>query len=157
MGGWYCPSTLPLMPRPPAPIAGPQSKFLLAGVVTSPFEIIDLEVVMCYYDNTAMSHKLLLQTLFVATMLVNFCGCASPSKERRVADGKPSAGAQIGKGAVNGLRYVVGVPVALAAGVAAPLGGGSPLVGLEMLEELHRYEPSDSPPEKEENSFFSPP
>ena len=104
-----------------------------------------------------MNQKLLLPTLFVAIMVINSCGCASSSKEGRVADEKPSAGAQIGTGAVIGLRYIVGVPVALAAGVVAPLGGGSPLVGLEMLEELHRYEPSDSPPEKEENTFFSRP
>lgn len=104
-----------------------------------------------------MNQKLLLPALFVAIVAINLCGCASSSKERRVADGKPSTGAQIGTGAVIGLRYIVGVPVALAAGVVAPLGGGSPLVGLEMLEELHRYEPSGSPPEKEENTFFSRP
>ena len=104
-----------------------------------------------------MSQKFLFQILFVATVAVNSCGCASSSKERRVADGKPSAGAQVGKGAVNGLRYIVGVPVALAVGVTAPLAGGSPLVGLEMLEALHRYEPSDGPPEQKENSYFSPP
>ncbi|MEA3208364.1 MAG: hypothetical protein QOE70_1421 [Chthoniobacter sp.] len=60
-----------------------------------------------------MNQKLSLQNFFVATVLVGFCSCASPSKGKQVAAVKPSAGAaQIGKG-VNGFRYLVGAPLFL--------------------------------------------
>jgi hypothetical protein len=92
----------------------------------------------------------------VVSVLVIFCGCASFSKEKRVADGRPSAGARIGKGVVNGCRYLVGAPFFIGMAVFGPLGGAPPSAGIEKLQELYDYELPDGPP-KPESGFNLPP
>ena len=99
--------------------------------------------------DSTMKQKLSLRNILIAMVLVSFCSCASPSKEKRVADGKPSVGAQVGKGAVNGLRYLFGVPLFVGMTVLAPLGGGSPAYGLKGLQKLADYELPDGPPKVE--------
>ena len=88
------------------------------------------------------------------SVLFVFSSCASPAKEKRLTSGGPSAGARIGKGAVNGLRYLVGAPFFVGMAVLGPLGGAPPSAGLEMLQKLHDYELPDGPP-KPESGFPS--
>jgi hypothetical protein len=103
-------------------------------------------------------NQLSLQNVLVATMLLSFCSCASPSKDKRRADGRASAGVQIQKGAVNGLRYLVGVPFFLGVAILGPFGGVSPAYGLEGLQELHDYEvPDGSTKANEETRLVLPP
>ena len=93
-----------------------------------------------------MNQRILVRKILMVGVLVVFWSCASPAKEKRLASGGPTAGARIGKGAVDGLRYVVGAPFFLAMAILGPLGGASPSVGLGMLQQLHDYElPEESP------------
>ncbi len=96
--------------------------------------------------DSTMNQKLSLHKILAAAVLFSFCSCASPSQGKRVADGRPSAGAQIGKSAVNGLRYLVGAPFFLGVAVFGPIGGAPPSVGLQMLQDLHDYELPDGSP-----------
>ena len=104
-----------------------------------------------------MNQKLSFQNVFVATVLFSFCSCASPSKDRQVAAVKPSAGAQIGKGAVTGLRYLVGAPFFLGMAILGPLGGASPAYGFEGLQQMYDYEPTDGPSKPKKDAFGLPP
>ena len=93
-------------------------------------------------------------------VMLSFCACASSPKEKHVADGKRTVSAQVGRGAVNGLRYLVGVPFFLGITVLGPVGGCPPTAGLAMLQELYDYELPEGPAtssSNEKSPFTLPP
>jgi hypothetical protein len=84
------------------------------------------------------AHKIL-----AVALLGGLCSCASPSRVTPVARAKPSVGSQVGRSAVNGFRYVFGVPLSLGVTVLGPLAGVSPSAGIQMLQDLHDYKLPD--------------
>jgi len=99
-------------------------------------------------DLSSMNQRRSLRNAVVVMLLVSFCGCASPAAPKRVAAAvaRPSVGARMGKGVVDGFRYLVGGPFFLGMAILGPLGGASPSAGLEGLRLLHDYELPDGSP-----------
>ena len=71
------------------------------------------------------------------------CSCASPSQVTPVARAREPIGTQVGRGAVNGFRYAIGVPLSLGMTIFGPLAGVSPSAGIQMLQDLHDYKLPD--------------
>jgi len=99
-------------------------------------------------DHSIINQRPAFRNAVVMSLLVSFYGCATPAPPKRVAaaDARPSVGARIGKGAVDGFRYLVGGPFFLGMAILGPLGGASPSVGLEGLRQLREYELPDGSP-----------
>ena len=105
-----------------------------------------------------MNYKSPLQNVLVAVVLISLCSCAGPSKNLGASAPpakKPSAGAQVGKGVVMGLRFVVGVPVFFMMLIAVPMGGGSPAAAFSLFGGLFEDLP-DSPPPATEAPYPTP-
>jgi hypothetical protein len=90
-----------------------------------------------------MNHSLTPHKILSVALLGGLCSCAGTSQVTPVARARPPVGSQVGRSAVNGLRYVFGVPLSVGVAILGPLGGVSPSTGIQMLQDLHDYKLPD--------------
>lgn len=90
-----------------------------------------------------MKRVLSVRKVLAFAFLVGLCSCASTSQEKPGVSGRSSPGAQVARGAVHGLRYLIGVPLSLGVTVLGPIGGVPPSTGFQMLQDLHDFKLPD--------------
>src|SRR4051812_36575582 len=96
-----------------------------------------------------MMRKGPIPSVLAAIALVGSSSCATPSTTKHVADSGPSACTRAGTGCANGLRYVFGVPLFTGLTLIGPPFGVPPSAGLNCLQQVFDYQPSEQPAPRE--------
>lgn len=108
-------------------------------------------VILCSSDGRnrwAISCLLNAHTLILRVpSLGGLCSYPGTSQVAPVACARPSVGSRVGRGAVNGLRYMFGVPPSPGMSILWPLGRVLPSTGIQMLQDLHDQKLPDRAPQ----------